>query len=177
MREDFADKMYSAELAYAVQQQQAFDPTTTFSITYPFKDAVFNGDITDAHIEMLNNWAELCSSEDFKNDVRTIIYESVGKTIFDSEWYHRLDYLAAAINHPYNFCTEQSIKNFIYAYITSFAQNPVNPFQPAIDLWNMGLVPAYDGQKWRLYMGNINSEGDLWPLFGATGVKIACELQ
>ena len=27
------------------------------------------------------------------------------------------------------------------------------PFQPAVDLWNLGLVPSFDGTTWRLYGG------------------------
>jgi hypothetical protein len=26
-----------------------------------------------------------------------------------------------------------------------------NPFQPCIDLWNLGLVPSFGGKKWRLH--------------------------
>jgi len=29
----------------------------------------------------------------------------------------------------------------------------VYPFQPAADLWRMGLVPIYDGKIWRLLAG------------------------
>ena len=29
----------------------------------------------------------------------------------------------------------------------------VNPFQSVIDLWNMGLVPSFDGKVWRLHKG------------------------
>ena len=27
------------------------------------------------------------------------------------------------------------------------------PFQPAVDLWHMGLVPSFDGKTWRLHGG------------------------
>jgi hypothetical protein len=27
------------------------------------------------------------------------------------------------------------------------------PFQPAVDLWKIGLVPSYDGKMWRLHGG------------------------
>ena len=38
------------------------------------------------------------------------------------------------------------------------------PFQSAVDLWNIGLVPSYDGKKWRLHGGEdmeILWEGEL----------------
>jgi hypothetical protein len=27
------------------------------------------------------------------------------------------------------------------------------PFQSAADLWEMGLIPSFDGKKWRLHGG------------------------
>ena len=27
----------------------------------------------------------------------------------------------------------------------------LRPFQPCIDLWNLGLVPSFDGTTWRLH--------------------------
>ena len=51
----------------------------------------------------------------------------------------------------------------VWAYISSFFSleewrvcgKPVhdNPFQPAIDLWEAGLVPSFDGKIWRLHAG------------------------
>jgi hypothetical protein len=51
----------------------------------------------------------------------------------------------------------------VYAYIGSFFKlkewkyvkhkKGVYPFQPAVDLWNMGLVASFDGSKWRLHGG------------------------
>jgi len=60
-----------------------------------------------------------------------------------------------------------SIRGSIWAYIGSFfkikkwkyidyKKEPFNkikgyPFQSAVDLWKMGLVPSYDGKIWRLH--------------------------
>jgi len=60
-----------------------------------------------------------------------------------------------------------SIRSSVYAYISSFFdlkqykgikhKEGVNPFQSAIDLWNRGLVPGFDGKIWRLhgYKGKV----------------------
>jgi len=34
----------------------------------------------------------------------------------------------------------------------------VYPFQPAVDLWNRGFVPSFDGKLWRLHAGRQAQE-------------------
>jgi hypothetical protein len=62
------------------------------------------------------------------------------------------------------YSVEASVRDFIYAYISSLFPNikkwkyiehkeGVNPFQAGIDLWHMGLVPSFDGEVWRLHKG------------------------
>jgi hypothetical protein len=57
-----------------------------------------------------------------------------------------------------------SVWDSVWAYISSLFPNikkweyidhaeGVNPFQAGIDLWNMGLVPTFDGKIWRLHKG------------------------
>ena len=57
-----------------------------------------------------------------------------------------------------------SVRDSVWAYISSLFPNikkweyidhaeGVNPFQAGIDLWNMGLVPTFDGKIWRLHKG------------------------
>ena len=56
-----------------------------------------------------------------------------------------------------------SVGNSVWAYISSFFALDEwqlngkivseNPFQPAIDLWEAGLVPSFDGEIWRLHAG------------------------
>ena len=54
----------------------------------------------------------------------------------------------------------------VWAYVGSFFQLPRKswkytkkiktkgyPFQPAVELWEMGLVPSFDGKLWRLHGG------------------------
>jgi hypothetical protein len=54
----------------------------------------------------------------------------------------------------------------VWAYIGSFFNLPRSawkdtekiktkgyPFQPAVELWMMGLVPSFSGTKWRLHGG------------------------
>ena len=54
-----------------------------------------------------------------------------------------------------------SVRDSIYAYVSSFFdlkkwkyiehKKGDNPFQPYIDLWELGLIPSFDGKVWRLH--------------------------
>lgn len=58
-----------------------------------------------------------------------------------------------------------SVRASVWAYTSSFFDltakqwkvpfkfKGTNPFQSAIDLWEMGVVPSYDGKTWRLHAG------------------------
>ena len=56
-----------------------------------------------------------------------------------------------------------SVWDSVWAYISSFFALDEwqlngeivreNPFQPAMDLWEAGLVPSFDGKVWRLHAG------------------------
>ena len=74
------------------------------------------------------------------------VWHSVGGSVRDSVWDSRWD--------------------SVWAYAGSFFQLPRNswqytekipgrgyPFQSAVTLWERGLVPSFDGEKWRLHSG------------------------
>ena len=89
--------------------------------------------VTKEHIELLKQWAS----------VRDSVWDSVGASVWASVW--------------------ASVRDSVGAYLSSFFQldewkdieheHGVNPFQPCIDLWAAGLVPSFDGKKWRLHSG------------------------
>ena len=74
-----------------------------------------------------------------------------------------------------------SVWDSVWAYIGSFFSLPRSgwkytqniktkkyPFQPAVDFWEQGIIPSYDGKTWRLHGGadaNI-----LWETFEKTSV-------
>jgi hypothetical protein len=60
----------------------------------------------------------------------------------------------------------ESAGDSVWAYIGSFFSIPhsgwkytehINcegyPFRSAVDLWEMGIIPSYDGKVWRLHTG------------------------
>jgi hypothetical protein len=44
----------------------------------------------------------------------------------------------------------------LFPLITTWKRAPKTdgyPYQPCVDLWKQGLVPSYDGKKWKLHGG------------------------
>ena len=103
-------------------------------IVHPFKD-LSTTKVTKQDLVLLKKWAS----------VRTSVWTSVGDSIWDS--------VGASVR--------DSVGDSIRGYISSYFlldnwkhikhKKGKNPFQPAIDLWNRGLVPSFDGKVWRLH--------------------------
>ena len=91
--------------------------------------------------------------------VRDSVRDSVGDSVRDSV----RDSVGASVWDSAGASVGDSVWDSVGAYISSFFDIPkwkyidheegVNPFQPCIDLWNMGLVPSFDGTTWRLHGG------------------------
>jgi hypothetical protein len=76
--------------------------------------------------------------------VRDSAWASVWDSVLDSVWDSVGDSVRA-----YTSSLFPSIKKWKYKN----HEEGVNPFQSGIDLWNMGLVPSFDGAVWRLHKG------------------------
>ncbi len=89
-----------------------------------------------------------------KDSVKDSVGSSVWVSVKDSVWVSVKDSVWV------------SVKDSVWAYIGSFfklrrsawkytdgIQTDGYPFQSAVDLWEMGLVPSYDGSVWRLHSG------------------------
>ena len=93
-------------------------------IVHPFQ--INPPEITEVHIDLLKKWAS--------------VWDSVRASV------------------------RASVRDSVYGYISYFfildewkytdAKGGINPFQSVIDLWNMGIVPSYDGKTWRLHTKN-----------------------
>jgi len=87
--------------------------------------------------------------------VRASVRDSVRDSVWDSVRY--------SVRYSVGASVWDSVGDSVRAYISSFfsleewrhaKHNPgENSFQPGIDLWEMGLVPSFDGKKWRLHGG------------------------
>ena len=97
--------------------------------------------ITKNHKDLLRLWIS--------------VRDSVGASVRDSVW--------ASVGASVRDSVEASVWDSVWAYIGSFFNPPqwkyvkhdegVYPFQPAVDLWDQGLVPSFDGKVWRLHSG------------------------
>ena len=120
-------------------------------------------------ISLLKSWASVWAS------VGASVRASVGASVWDSVWYSVWDSVWASVwdsvwgsiwGSVWGSVWASvwaSVRASVGAYISSFFAldewqlngKPVreNPFQPAIDLWEAGLVPSFDGKIWRLHAG------------------------
>ena len=96
-------------------------------IINPFKDRSIL-EITDEDIELLKQWASGGDS----------VGASVWASVWDSVWASVGDSVGASVG----------------AYCSSFVEADYEyDFSSAIKLWELGLVPSYDGKVWRLHGG------------------------
>jgi len=80
--------------------------------------------VTDEQIGWLKEWASVWAS----------VGDSVGASVWDSVW--------------------DSVGDSVGAYASSFFAIDFNhDFSSAVNLWNAGLVPLFDGRTWRLHTG------------------------
>ena len=99
------------------------------------RDIQHSDTVNDSEIALLMMWASVWDS------VRASVRASVWASVRASVWASVCDSVWAYISSFF------SIAN--YKYIDH--ETGANPFQPCIDLWNLGLVPSFDGKTWRLH--------------------------
>lgn len=104
--------------------KEACNPVHPFKIKPPKK-------ITGTHLELLKLWASVWAS--VGGSVRT----SVGASVWDSVWAYT-GYIFTPIVKEWKYIEHKKGEY---------------PFQSAIDLWKMGLVPSFNGKTWQLHSG------------------------
>ena len=130
-------------------------------IINPFTD-IKTKKVAKADILLVKKWASVCDS------VRASVWDSVGDSVWDSVrdsvgasvWVSVCDSVRASVWDS----VRDSVWASVWAYISSMFNIKVykyceevkyekgtNPFQPAITLWEKGLVPSFDGTHWRLH--------------------------
>ncbi len=103
--------------------------------------------------------------------------DSVGGSVLDSVcgsvWDSVGDSVGGSVGDSVRDSVCGSVRGGVRAYVSSFFvidnwkyirhKKGVNPLHPAIDLWNRGLVPSFDKEKWRLhgYEGKILWKGEI----------------
>jgi len=103
--------------------------------------------------------------------VRDLVSASVGDSVWDSVWYSVRDLVRDLVGdsvwdsvwYSVWYSVRDLVGDSVLAYTSSFYTVPswnyvdhepgINPFQPCIDLWELGLVPSFSGTTWRLHSG------------------------
>ncbi len=128
-----------------------------FQITPPEK-------ITDEHIQLVREWASVGAS--VGASVWDSVWASVGASVGDSVWDSVGDSVGDSVVDSFGASVWASVWDSVWAYNGTFFIIPRSdwkytenipgegyPFQPAVTLWEMGLVPSFDGRTWRLHGG------------------------
>jgi hypothetical protein len=134
--------------------------------------SVQHGDtVNDTEIALLHMWDSVMASvrTSVWDSVRDSVMASVGTSVWASVW----DSVGTSVRASVWASVKDSVRasvggsvmasvwDSVRAYISSFfvirnwkyiAHEPnKNPFQPCIDLWNLGLVPSFNGRTCRLH--------------------------
>ena len=126
-------------------------------IVHPFRDVVPPVEITEGHLALLREWNSVWNSvsNSVWDSVSNSVWDSVGSSVRYSVWHSVLD--------SARYTVRDSVSDSVYAYVGSFLKLDkwegvahkvgAYPFQSAVDLWNLGLVPSFDGKVYRLHGG------------------------
>jgi len=134
-------------------------------IIHPFKNIKPPKRITRKHIELLKQWASVWDS--VGASVWASVWDSVGASVGDSVgasvWVSVWDSVGASVGDSVWASVWVSVRDSVYGYAGSFFRikkwkyikhKPYEyPFESVVKLWEQGLVPVFDGEKWMLLGG------------------------
>jgi len=128
-------------------------------IVHPFKDVKFEGDVDEKVLLLLKQWVSVKDSA--RTSVLYSVWDSVGDFVWDFVLNSVLDSIWDSVWDSVRDSGWDIVRDTIRAYTSSFfnidrwkyVEHGVgsNPYRCMIDLWEMGLVPSFDGEVWRLY--------------------------
>lgn len=140
-------------------------------IIHPFKIEPPK-EITEEHLALLQEWASAWASVrgSVMASVRDSAWASVMASVRDSTWDLVRDLVRDSTWDSVRDSTWDSVRysawDSVWAYYGSFFVLSRNdwkytgkiktdqyPFLSVVKLWEMGLVPSFDGKKWRLHGG------------------------
>jgi len=144
------EEITDLDVLFGWNYSEAINPINPFKIEPP--------EIQDIHIELLKKWASVRVS------VGDSVRDSVGDSVWYSVWYSVRDSVRDSVGDSMWDSVWVSVWAPVGAYIGSLfpgikkwkyiEHKPGEyPFQAAVDLWKVGLVPLFDGKKWRIHGG------------------------
>lgn len=140
-------KCWKAHREWCAQLYKILD--TEKEVVNPFTDITPPTEITDQHIKLLKDWNSVGDSvwDSVRNSVGNSVFDSIGDSIGDSVGYSVSNSVYAQIGSLFK------LDRASWKYTEDLPETPDYPFQAAVDLWNLGLVPSFDGEIWRLHGG------------------------
>jgi len=155
---------------FGFKYSEAKNPVHPFKINPP--------KINKKYINLVHIWGSVWDYvlDSVWSSVWDSVHDSVWDSVHDSVWDYVLDsiqdsildsILNSVLNSVLNSILDyvwSSVRGSIWAYIGSLFIN-INkwknvkhkhgeyPFQSCVDLWMVGLIPSFDGIKWRLHGG------------------------
>ena len=173
------DHKKACEREFRKWKNQLYTILVRKAIVHPFRD-IPPPEITEAHIELLKEWASVRASvrasvgasvgvsvwDSVGASVGVSVWDSVGASAGVSVWDSVRDSVRASAGDSVWDSVGVSAGDSVWAYVGSFfiLERPAwkytegierggYPFQSAVTLWEIGFVPSFDGEKWRLHGG------------------------
>jgi hypothetical protein len=107
---------------------------------------------TKKDIADLKKWASVWAS--VRDSVWASVWASVRDSVWDSVWASVRASVWASVRDSVWDSVRDSVWDSVGAYYSSFFDIEYKyDFSSLNRLWNKGLVPSYDGTKWRLHSG------------------------
>ena len=136
------EEIYDLDKLFGWRYAEVINPINPLKIVPP--------KIIDKQIDLLRKW----------HSVRHSVRHSVGHSVWYSIWDSVGDTVGDSVRHSVRHSVGHSIGAYIGSLFLSIKKwkyivhkKGRYPFQPAVDLWKMGLIPSFDGDIWRLHGG------------------------
>ena len=108
--------------------------------------------VTDEQIGWLKDWNSVGAS--VRASVRDLVGYSVGDSVGYSVGDSVRDLIGDSVWYSVWYSVGYSVGDSVWSYVSSFfAIDFKHGFSSAVNLWNAGLVPSFDGTTWRLHSG------------------------
>ena len=111
---------------------------------------------TDEQVGLVKEWASVRASvraavgASFWASVRASVGDSVGVSVWASVGVS----IRASVGASVGVSSVDSLRDSVYAYSSTFFAIEYKPnLSSAVNLWEAGLVPSFNGKAWRLHSG------------------------
>lgn len=140
------------------------NPINPFNIEPP--------EINEGILDTLRDWASVYNSthstvwDSIETPSRALIGDSIWDSIWGPSWDSALDSALDLVDNSTSASFLSLINTSVFAYFGSLFKikkwENNYPYQSAVDLWKLGLVPSFDNKLWRLHSKKgIEWEGEI----------------